>query len=125
MHAGGGRADIEGGCTIHVPLPWTTSSLQHSSNSHALVAFSPSARFLAATVEGACIVTQTAFSSGQTEGTLSPATVSVRSVEDGEEICAFIGHTGVIRGLQWIGDSELLTAAEDGTLRVWQVPDPI
>lgn len=82
--------------------PWRASAVQAAANAHNLVKFGPDGELLAASGAG--------------------NDVSVWSMDSGKEVCSLAGHSGPIRRIVWLGDRELLTASEDGTMRTWRVP---
>lgn len=95
---------INGG---HTELPpWHAAALsQQSTPGNAFkVKFSPHGRFLAATGGG------------------TNENIYVWSVQQGEQVCIFAGHSGRVRSLEWSKDDNyLFSASEDGAIRKWQV----
>lgn len=86
---------------VNLP-PWRASSLKHASHVHNIVEFSPGRGLLAAA------------------GTLKH-TLVVWDVDEGKKVCSLHGHTRTIRKLCWVSLTHLLSCAEDGSTRLWDI----
>ena len=81
---------------------WRAESLALTANANkSLVRFSPNGQWLA-------------YSSPD-------HVIGVLNVEDGEHAAVLVGHESNIRRLMWLADEELLSASEDGTMRIWKL----
>lgn len=45
----------------------------------------------------------------------------ILDAESGEQLVALAGHSAAVRALRWLAPGRLLSAAEDGTARIWNV----
>jgi WD40 repeat protein len=82
--------------------PWRASSLKHAAHVHNIVEFLPGRGVLAA--------------AGTRKNTLV-----VWDVDEGKQICSLHGHTRTIRKLCWVSMKLLLSCAEDGSVRLWDI----
>ena len=80
---------------------WRAETLAKASYSHNLVKFSPGGEHIA--YSGA------------------DHAIGVISVDDGEQLTVFVGHTQDIRQLIWLDNRKILSASEDGSVRIWQL----
>lgn len=81
---------------------WCVAATHGAQHARGRVALSPDGQLLAASGIDHCI--------------------HLLDVDTGEEQRMLRGHTGVVRSLVWLGERQLLSAGEDGTARVWQLP---
>src|SRR5258706_13850488 len=51
------------------------------------------------------------------------STARIWDVETGEQFAQLAGHDGPGMGIAFLPDGTLLTVGEDGTLRIWSIPD--
>lgn len=47
--------------------------------------------------------------------------ILVLEAESGEQLAALAGHTAAVRALRWLAPDRLLSAAEDGSVRIWSL----
>jgi WD40 repeat protein len=92
----------EGAVAAAVDVPsWSAASMRDAANSANKVSFSPNGRQLAASGAGGIIIVY------DLEGERPPLRLT--------------GHRGAVRSLKWLPDGGLVSASEDGTLRVWNM----